>query len=105
MNCFQTKLYNVSIGGTEYENVQVVSEMKFNCSSVPNGFVEVPSGYEALDILGCAYFPNDEIIFKKIDEKPQEPTQLDRIESQLLDIQAYQVEQAYEAAMAAIEGV
>lgn len=30
--------------------------------------------------------------------------QLGKVESQLLDIQAYQVEQAYEAAMAAIEG-
>lgn len=98
---FSTSLQTVIKDEEIIENAIVVSCL---ATVQTDGNIEIPSEYYGCDILGTMYEPTEKKFYQVEPYIVTEQSQLDRIESQLLDIQAYQVEQAYEAAMAAIEG-
>ena len=89
MKYFQTQLVTAKVDGIEYDNIQLITSVCDGTNLEEQGYVKVPSGYEALDVLGYAYFPNEEVPFKKIERpsiQPIEPTQLDRMESDIAEI-------------------
>ena len=85
---FTYELMTVLIDGETVENAKVVTTVRMGTQPVGNE-LEVSEKNRGVHIEGCVYLPEtDEFVKYDEPEVVQEPTQLDRIESTLTNVES-----------------